>query len=277
MARRRLSNSAAARRKRAFKPFVAPTRPPPGSYDPSLDAQLRGSERGLGDLTQDTERDNARSLNDYNLSANDIREAKARSLADILRGRTEGREDYTRTVQGLDQGYSRLASSQAEAGNAAGLAGGFAQQAAEKRAANYTTDRAPVDTGYQRFTGESAQAETRLNENTEDALGKLTLGYQRGNEDRLQALTRGTREQGFFNSDIGDARFYSARGSGYVPPTMDDDERNKSGLAYKILGPNQYLTTGGKIINHAELARRHKIYRQRAKKNPSIIPPKPLY
>lgn len=44
---------------------VAPKKPPPGFYDPDLDAAERASGRGLGDLRIDTETANERASTDY--------------------------------------------------------------------------------------------------------------------------------------------------------------------------------------------------------------------
>lgn len=42
--------------------------PPPGSYDPTIDANQNAAWRGLGDLRQDVERTNTRSANDLSLA-----------------------------------------------------------------------------------------------------------------------------------------------------------------------------------------------------------------
>src|SRR3954466_9226666 len=70
---------------RGFKPFVPPTKPPPGWYDPSLDAQQRAAQRGLGDLEQDTEKSQTRATSDFNLGNQRIDQSFGRTFSDRLR------------------------------------------------------------------------------------------------------------------------------------------------------------------------------------------------
>src|SRR5690349_19596385 len=102
---------AAKRRKgRPFTPFVQPTKPPVGSYDPALDASVRASGRGLQDLTSDTGLQDQRSANDYGLGQNNINEQRGNTLADLLRNYQWGNEDRNKS-------YQILASNQTQGAN----------------------------------------------------------------------------------------------------------------------------------------------------------------
>lgn len=139
----------------------SPLGPPPGTYDPQLDASLRASQRGLEDFLFDTRRAGQRSLADYRIgrqeaaigrtrgrrdlsnavadAAQDYRVGKAdigseygrsladlllnrdRSLADIGQTRSRSQEDYGEAVAGLQRRYGILGSQQNQAARAAGL------------------------------------------------------------------------------------------------------------------------------------------------------------
>jgi hypothetical protein len=60
------------RQQKGFTPFEQINHPPPGTYDPALDATLRGSNRGLTDFKQDTELGNTRRAVDYSLATGEI-------------------------------------------------------------------------------------------------------------------------------------------------------------------------------------------------------------
>jgi hypothetical protein len=206
-------------RGRGFKPFHAPIAPPPNTYDPALDSQLRASQRGLGDLQMDTERTGSRNLSDYLLAR-----------GNMLRQQSEGLGDINRNVQALGTRYGQLGHQQQLAAAAAGVAQADPQQgallaAAQKRARNYTLDRQPLDL-----------QKTRLQQATARGLGELGVNYQRSVEDSQTALTRARREGTFFGQDVSQQRFYQARAGGYVPPTAPGNEFHRHGLTYRVGG-----------------------------------------
>lgn len=218
-------------------------RPPPGSYDPALDAQERAANRGLGDLVLDTEKSGSRSLTDYLLGQGDLTRQRGefgedvagqraglessygRSLSDLLTERTQAGEDYTRNLAQLQRNYDRLGSAQAGQQRKAGVsAGGAGAQAARKRSENQAWERAPIDTGFGRFNEASKLAETRLGEDKATSLanilqaerrgygdldragGTANLNYQRGTEDLTSQLARAKVENTFYGQDIAAAR-----------------------------------------------------------------------
>lgn len=100
---------------RGFTPFAAPTNPPPGTYDPALDAQQRAAERGYGDLLQDIERQRGYDYTDvYDPRIGSIAQLgrnRDDTLFDLTRSRDRGMEDLGtwrgRTLQDLLQGFTR--------------------------------------------------------------------------------------------------------------------------------------------------------------------------
>lgn len=184
---------------------------PTGSYDPTLDAQLGQSQRGLGDLRQDTETANTRDTVDYGFQQDTLKQQRDRQFADL-----------DRQVQALQRGYSRLGGRQTESVNAAGLLrGGAMLQAAAKRQANEVIDRQPIET-----------ARARVAEDTDQALQRLALDYAppsadnplggRRFQDRTTALTRGEREGAQFGIDVNNQKLYQASQVGYVAPGRGD-------------------------------------------------------
>jgi hypothetical protein len=73
--------------------------PPPGTYDPQLDAQLRASERGLRDFIFDTRRSGTRDTIDYGLKREDAAIARTRGRRDLATALGQTVEDY-RTARG---------------------------------------------------------------------------------------------------------------------------------------------------------------------------------
>jgi hypothetical protein len=267
-----------------------PYKPPPvptGSYDPALDAQYGASQRGLADLGFDAERNRLRLTSDYGVNTQQIQQQSAWGQEDLMRGsnrgafdltqqrdrgmqdlgtaRTRGDEDYQRSLAALTRDYDRLGIRQTEQQAQAGaLRSGAALQAARKRAENQAWDRQPIDTSYNRFTADNAQAQQRLgqdygtaeqrrledlfigtsrgNQQRDTALGQAALGYSRGNEDIGTGLLRGTREAQEFGLDIEAQKRFQAAQMNYVPPQRGEPGGIKAneftkpdGTAYRVI------------------------------------------
>lgn len=190
------------------------TSPPPGTYDPAIDAQVGQAGRGLGDLLSDYVRDYGEpgtalggragedyatgkaavqrnldsGLQDVNTGADrslaDLQRTSGRTLADLLRDRARAGENYGSSIEGLQRNYAQLGSAQTQTARAAGVQrGGALAQALAKRQANQAIDRQPIDTGFARFGQDSTQAQGRLGEDTQ-------LGTSRIGEDRTLATGR---------------------------------------------------------------------------------------
>ena len=277
------SSAIARARPQATAPTT--TKPPAQFYDPGLDAQAGQAQRGFDDLQADygygengspTGRLAGRLQNDYFLQQAAIGQSHERSLSDILRGsaragqdfgqqradvqrsfgysmadlltgRKRAGEDYGTAITGLERNYTRLGDSQTQNAQAAGVSGGGALAAAlAARTENKAIDRQPIDTGYQRFSEDSATqeqrlaaalqsalagigtsearygedagiAQTRLGEDRDVASGGAALQYGRGVEDFGVMLSRGQRELAAFLQSIGAARWAQAAQAGYRP------------------------------------------------------------
>lgn len=159
-----------------FRPATTAT-PPPGTYDPQVDAQVRGANRGFQDLGQDIERQNERGVTDYGLSRQQIVTNRNRRFQDMGVQATRfgqdaqiARSDLQRSLTNalgdiqtnrgnqlsdLSRNYAALARRQQDALEARGLAvGGAPEAAAQARAGNegYAAGRinAAADTAAQR-------------------------------------------------------------------------------------------------------------------------------
>lgn len=238
--------------RKGFTPFKAPVNPPPGTYDPSINAQVRATGRGLADLTQDYGVGKTRAEDDYLIGAGEITRGRDealtdlttghdRSLSDLLTARTRGTEDYNTSVATLGRNYRDLGYAQGGTITQAGggtFQGGALVQALQKRVANEALDRAPLDTNYNRYLADSRTQEERLNsdyalgtQRTSDTGGRqldaLSLQLDRaygGQGDQTIGLARAGREATQLGIDATEARWAQARGTGYVPPEKPANE-----------------------------------------------------
>ena len=241
-----------------WTPFVAPTRPPPGTFDPALDQQERAAGRGLSDLMMDVERDTARSDNDFTTATGNVERQRGEGLADLMLSRSRGIQDF-------DRRYSRLAGAQTEAINAAGaLGGGALAQAMKKRAANRAYDES-------RFLADNEQARTRLGEAATRDLGALGLSHQRAGEDRTTGLTRAQREGTFLGQDINESRMFQAKAAGWIPEEKPKGEGQQAGLHYRRIAAgapgklgDQFMLTTGRVLGRNEFLEKLKRYRAKA-------------
>lgn len=191
-----------------FSPWVMPDAPA-GTYDPSLDAAVRATQRGLADTRQDVERADLRDSVDYGLARENIQRqgfqglenigaARAdeergfgRGLSDLLTARTRGTEDYGSAVEGLSRSFERLAVSQRQQQAQAGvLRGTTALKAAQIRAKNTAIAQEPLDTSYRRGMADSSLAEGRMREDHTLAGKRLDQTTDRLVEDTSLQLGR---------------------------------------------------------------------------------------
>lgn len=202
----------------SFLPFKAPANPPPGSYDPQIDAQVRAAGRGLGDTQADVGRDRQRMTDDAGIRIGDLTQQRDRTLADTLRGYQQ---------QGVRQGASAQEQGVAR--------GGTLQAALAARTENQGRDT------------------TRLGEDFKRSVDGVNLGVERGNTDFDQTLTRAGRENTFFGQDAGEQRFFQAGQAGWEAPTKPANEfTSKGGTAYRVLKGkkgNRYRLSNGTTVN----------------------------
>jgi hypothetical protein len=253
-----------------------PSRPPSGTYDPALDAQQGAAQRGFADIQQDTEQAGQRAntdwttnrtaaatergygAEDFGVARQNTEQSYQRSLADLLTSRAREGQDYSRNVQGVSRGYSRLGSQQAESAASRGVTqGGTLAAALAARTENEGLDRQPMDTAHGRAVTDSQNAEMRMGTDRATALSdiarresrfnagyddpttglfaKLDTGYQRGVDDRALDTARAGRELGFYNQDVGAARFFQAGQIGYTPPQRPSNEFVGANGPYRVV------------------------------------------
>lgn len=233
-----------------FAPFVPPTMPPPGTYDPSLDAQLGAANRGYGDLQSQTGVDNQRAQDDFNLQSGHLHDLLNNNLADLLTGRNRTHDAYEQGLANLDHNYAQLGDQQLQQTNAmGGLEGGALQQALAKRMANEARDRQPMDTAEQQSAVDYGTNVDRANAGYNYDVGNLGLGLSRGNEDRANTLGIAGRENAQFGKDIGAQRWFQATQAGYDPPQKPADlQINSQGRQSRLVktprGTRRLVSTG---------------------------------
>lgn len=261
--------------------------PPPGSYDPSLDAAIGRTNRGYGDLLSDYApadgsmgapgRLTQRAQDDLRLGIDRITGPAGsftRGLSDLLRDRARAGQDFqterdtanlgaSRQLQDTQRSFSALGARQGDALNATGQAeGGAAIAAGQIRGANqaFVDDRtrenlaralAGITTRADRFGADSAQSETRLGENRDQAVGDLGLNYQRFTDDTATKVARAGREQGFFGQDTQAQKIAQAKAGGWVAPKRPANEHHDAHGTYrtvKIRGQNVNIRPDGTVV-----------------------------
>jgi hypothetical protein len=242
--------------------------------DWTTDRTAATTQRGYGLEDFGTQRANTE--RSYGRSLADLLTSRARGTEDFAQGRTRATQDRDTTFGNISRGYSRLGAQQGEQVAARGVAqGGTLAAALAARTQNEGLDRQPVQQGFDRFMADnsrdegrfltdSRQGEARLNEDETNALGqidrnqsrflagyddpttglfaKLDTGYQRGVDDRAVDVARQGRELGFYNQDVGAARFFQAGQMGYVPPQRPSNE------FVGAHGPYRVVMRGGKPV-----------------------------
>jgi hypothetical protein len=187
---------------------IVPISPPPGTYDPALDAAERASRRGLEDYRQDTDRGLERGATDYGLTRGDqkrqrkyanedyktskqslhrnrerglqsITQSRERGLQSIMQSRQRAGQDRDTSMQDIRRNYQNLGEQQ-EAGayNAGIFGGGALAQSLAKRTANQQLEQAPVQRSYKRFREDSSQQENYLNVDSSQQENYLNVDFK---------------------------------------------------------------------------------------------------
>jgi hypothetical protein len=253
---RRRYNTAALLRQRRFKPYVQPSTAPQGTFDPTLAAQGRASQRGLGDLQADTGIQDIRSSDDLQRALNQAGQNRDTSLSTLLREGQRVDQNYATDRTDRQRSYTNLAASQADRANAAGiLGGGYDAQAAQNRGVNQSREQGVADLGHQRYTEDYSAQQKAINQNYDRTAGELNLAAGRAQEDRANTLSRATREAGFFGQDLNEAELYQSKAAGLLP-TPPPDERTRQGLTYRQLpGGQGAVLQSGRAISQSQLVR----------------------
>lgn len=182
---------------------VAPSRPPSGYYDPTIDETERAGARGLGDLRIDTDTANQRASSAYvtnttrlgedrdtslagllrskTRGVEDVTRSSGRSLADLLRSKTRGGEDFATDTAARRRSYTQLGDAQAEGAQAAGVAGGGALAASLKaRLENEGIEQAGAQRSFDRFNEDNTTSVGRVTEDRDTSLGRIGEDYDTG-------------------------------------------------------------------------------------------------
>lgn len=243
---------------RSFIPTRVPERPPPGSYDPALDAAEGQTQTGFSDLLDDAAKKRTRGLGDYGLSRGDLTRQRDERLADVGRSRTRGEEDFASRLGGLQRQFRILGDNQRQAANARGVSqGGTLAASAAKRAENEAYDRQPLDVARTRLGEDLDQDVTRTGEAHDRGVGALDLNYQRTfgpGQDMDVALARAARDTGQFSIDTGRSRNFQAMQNNYDP--LADKPRNEfttygaggERLDYRTLGGGRVRVPSGQTL-----------------------------
>lgn len=218
-----------------WTPYTPDTTPPAGTYDPGLDSQLSASGRGLEDLGQDIQKADTRRTDDYQRGIADISRQRFEGTADFATSRQRTGEDYQQSLAGLRRQYDRLGNTQRQQQAAAGVEGGVLAQSQRKRLENQQFDQQPIDTAKRRFDEDTTTHEQRFNEGLDRATGDMSLGYTRAGEDSASTLSRAQREGGFFGQDIGAAKWFQAKQTGYQAPVKPKGEYGTGADAYRFV------------------------------------------
>jgi hypothetical protein len=201
---------------------VAPSSvlPPPGQYDPALDAQGRAGDRGLAQLLQDLGKAGTRAESQYTIDKGQINQGADWSLADLLTGHNREGEDYGNSTRDLNTSYQRLGQSQAGHAVQAGVQGGGTFAAAlAARTTNQQHDQSGLDLAHTR-SGEDYNTQTgRVNTSRRQQLDDAARLYGYGVVDRADTGQRATNENTFFGQDLGDQKLYQATQAGWMPPS----------------------------------------------------------
>jgi hypothetical protein len=124
-----------------------PVNPPPGTYDPALDAAVRAAGRGFGDLQMDVGTANVRAQDDFALGTGHLQDLLQQHLSDLSTGRDRSHQGFVDATDALGRRYANLGVSQAQASvaHSGGATSGALQQALEKRMANQGLEQRPLD------------------------------------------------------------------------------------------------------------------------------------
>jgi hypothetical protein len=219
-----------------------------------LDQSVRAANRGLEDLVGDigyaadgtpTGTQSVRAEDDYSIARNDVTQQRDMTLADLLTGHNRETQDYGQAGQNLNRQYGILGD------------GGFAAQAAAKRAGNQQLARSALDQAHGRsvadYLTQVDPTTGRVVTAADQQLGRLGLDYKRGVEDRGTTLSRAQREGRFYQQDVTESKFAGAKAAGWVPPQRPGYEHRQNGVTYRDAPGGKAVLPNGQVISPQRL------------------------
>lgn len=183
--------------------------PPPGTFDPGLEAQVRQSERGLLDLIEqehlagkrgrqdtrqaqnllrrkisqgraDLSRSRGYAIQDAGEAGRDLGTSFARDLADLAQAKQRGEEDYNLALTSMQHKYATAAQRQSEAAIQQGTSeAGTTTASGAVRGANQAYDKQGVDLAHTRSLEDFARSEARLREGFGEGQADIARGLDR--------------------------------------------------------------------------------------------------
>jgi hypothetical protein len=233
-----------------FAPFAAPERPPPGTYDPALDAAQRAAGRGFGDLQMDVGLANTRAQDDFALGTGHLQDLLQQHLSDLSTGRDRSHQGFVDATDALGRQYGNLgvAQTQAAVAHSGGATSGALQQALEKRMANQALEQRPLNQQEGYNAADYGTNVGRAQSGYEFDVGQAGLGLSRGNEDRTNTLARAGRENTQFGLDTAEQRWFQATQAGYDPPQQPASQHGTGKNAFRYVttprGQRRLMSTG---------------------------------
>ena len=235
--------------------------PPPGSYDPTIDANYNAAYRGYTDLQDQTAEDNRRAGLDVGLAVgadeqSGVGQRKAWSLSDNMRDRTRAAEDHGTATANLGRQYGNLARSQGQQAQQAGAVGGGAlADALLKRTANQGREQTGLDTSLARTLGSLGESDRRIIKSAQDQVQQIGQRYDYGVADRNLAAgdLRAGREFRQFGIDSEKQRSFQASSNGlYQAPVRPANEfKSAGGTSYRVLKgkTTRFMLPNGQIVS----------------------------
>lgn len=207
------------------KPFVEkgttrpePLGPPPvGTYDPAIDYNAGGSQRGYENTRDDAATSYTQGQEDYGLGLGDITRTKDRTIADLGTQKAD-----------VQHQYGILGGQQAERAAQSGVtSAGLLGKSAAVRGANEAHDIAPIDLAVTRtgedFTRDKLGLDLTNSRNFGAYGGNTILNPLTGQPaigSLVTGLTRAGTENSNFQTFSGGQRSSQAAANGYIPPSL---------------------------------------------------------
>lgn len=191
--------------------------PPPGTYDPAIDYNAGGSQRGYENTRDDAATSYTQGQEDYGLNLGDLTTGRDRTLADLGTQKAD-----------VQHQYGILGGQQAEHAAQAGVtSAGLLGKSAAVRGANEAHDIAPIDLAVSRtgedFTRNKLGLDLTNSRNFGGYGGNTILNPLTGQPavgSLLTGLTRAGGENNAYQTFSAGQRSSQAAASGYIAPSL---------------------------------------------------------
>jgi hypothetical protein len=236
---------------KGLPPGSAPLGPPPvGTYDPAIDYNAAGANRGYEQTRDDAATAYEQGQQDYGIGLGDLTRGRDRSLADLLTGEGRLKEDYGTQSQDRIRQFDILGRQQGERAAQQGVTSqGLLRKSEVVRDQNAKLVQSGIDTAYNRGVQDIGTSRTRVGEDFDRGKLGLDLGNARtfggygGNVinnpltgapafgSLLTSLTRAGGENNAFQTYSAGQRSSQAAAGGYVAPGVIPPEPGTRSVA----------------------------------------------